>query len=143
MTRLERGTSLLVWPLLLAAAALSLQCAGKNRGEPPPWMEEGAPVMDQENFYGRGCAPAKITSRAFKIATARERARVDLAEKVYQYCLQQLEGDTTAARKAVETALPDYKVIDSYLDQQGSLCARAGLPKQRVEEELIKRGKEQ
>ncbi|HUT54819.1 MAG TPA: hypothetical protein VM658_15615 [bacterium] len=119
--------------LALIAGGLGAACAAKKTpGPPPAWLDPAAPESDSDYFYGVGCAQKEINNDYLKRDTARERARVDLALNVNQYLVSELEGDTTAARAALEAALPSHEIIDTYADGQGNLYARARLARDLV-----------
>lgn len=114
-------------------------CSAKKTGAPPPWLDQDAPVRDQDYFYGRGCAQHQITNRFFKKDTARERARVDLAENMYDYLIVELDGDTTSVRAVIESVLPAHEIFDSRMDAEGNLCVPARLPNAMVSEAIMRR----
>ena len=119
---------------LIVMAAIGFQCAGKTEvGPPPAWLNADAPPSDNIYFYGTGCAPRQITNRYFKRDTALERARVDLAENIYEDIITELSGDTAAVRAIIESALPEKEVVETYTDGDGRLCARVRLARALVE----------
>jgi hypothetical protein len=111
----------------LGLALLFSACAAKKAGPKPAWLD-ARPAADDQSLYGYGCAEPKIDNWTFKRQTADERARVNLAQNLHAYVLEQVREEP-AARRVIEKVLPDYAIVDRYTDHAGNLCARAALPK--------------
>ena len=123
--------------LFLSCPAL-LCCGSKKPSAPPPnWLCQDAPRADHEYFYGTGCAQYQISNRVFQRRTAHERARKDLARTIHEYAVKELSGDTTRARRVVESVLSERRVMGTYMDEEGNFCARAGLSRRHVEEAIV------
>ena len=118
-------------PVLLLAL-LTGACAIVMRGPAPAWLSAKAPV-DDSAYYGYGCAEAKIDNWFFKVQTADERARVNLAQNLHDELMKTIK-DEALVRQAVEQALPKFKIVARHQDQDGNLCSRARLEKNKVEE---------
>jgi hypothetical protein len=120
--------------LCLAIVALALvagACATIKSGPSPEWLS-AKPAADEANFYGYGCAEAKIGNWTFKRQTADERARVALAQNVHDELMKTI-NDEQLVRQAVEQALPQFTIVERYQDQDGNLCSRARLARADVD----------
>jgi hypothetical protein len=129
------GRFICLFLILAASGMITINCATKkSSAPPPPWLAADAPKSDEMYFYGVGCAQHRISNYYFKRGTARERARVDLAINMHEYLMAELSGDTTEARRVIESVLPGREVDETYLDEEGNLCARARVSRNKVED---------
>jgi hypothetical protein len=111
-----------------------VNCGGKKPSGPAPdWLSEDAPLADDQYLYGSGCAQYQISNHIFKRRTASERARVELAKTIHEHARSELGTDAIAARRVVEATLPNREIVDTYQDEQGNFCARAGISRERIE----------
>ena len=117
--------------IVLCLALLFSACAAKKAGPKPAWLD-ARPLADDRYIYGYGCAEPKIDNWTFKRQTANERARVNLAQNLHAYALEQVREEP-AARRVIEMVLPDHAIVDRYTDEAGNLCARAAVSKNELE----------
>ena len=117
---------------LIVLAFVAGACATMKGGTKPDWLSQ-KPALDDANFYGYGCAEAKIASNwTFQRQTADERARVALAQNIHDELMKTI-NDESLVRQAVEAALPQFKIDGRYKDADGNLCSRATLARADVD----------
>jgi len=59
---------------------------------------------------------------------------VDLAENLHDHLVTELSGDTTAARRVIESALLDRQIEATFMDEQGNFCSRVRVSREMIEE---------